>query len=1341
MKKLSASGPSVSLFTIIMLLLIGLGFLFYFYWYIPKNEAVLDQKAFRVINSFKDRFSKTIMEESRRIDIRIESRIRTGNTRIQGLINTDASKLQGRKVKLMDNVYLKSASNLKNRSNIIFESGKFRKYGSSEESSYIYYQSLEKYIRSIIVGKYFSSILIFDENRIIYNSDSSLPVNSIPDSIVSSKTDRPSGAFKTELLSMNTKYYMYVVPMPISDGQVLYVAGIYPKGEFSSTARKVNHFFILGLGLLILLAVVFMPLIKLKIMSQFEKMDNIDIYAAAFSLFVGVSLVMLLMLSFFNYETKKSSHAKNLEAFNDKIIDNFRLELDQALTFLDTAEQFLLRFQKRDLSIDTIFGNLNYKQIIFLNDFGKGHVINSEIPGGIKKHGDQFYERTFVIDCEIFFESFTYNLSQRRYFTDLRDHRGWQFRVPNDGNNEPGNLVKHDYVFQTLSSYKDNSKEVVVTKKATRAWDQTWGLQTPTAFGLSLDFVSLKKPILPPGYSYCIVDHNGDVHFHSDEHKILYENFIRENSKASFIEEILGSRACIKLESEYGLRDYQMYFCPIPNTPFTAVTMFDKEMQGIANYNAAYFTFLVISIIILFLFAISVLVKFMAYRNGLLEKTVFSYKWLAFRPKMFLGYFKLLLVAILLITYLLIGLLLEPNMEFKYLIRLFNVIAALSFSNSLLLNYQALKDYKKLSFFIIIHAVIQAGLLFIQAWLHPGFNLGFLVVLIAVCLILFFPHSILYRKVSSFSELRKDRELNLRLYYSFLFLNLIAITILPTYLAFQTAQNIEQITYYKNMQFQQVERIKERFRIDRTSGIKQDLNTYLSASAGNYLMQTTGTFQKQVSGKKLNAQISHNHSMRNSETENNWSLLEAYTFLKPQFDYGKSQFQSGIILSESIDNLHWWSRTSDTLNLCSEILDPTSNEQDQSFFLLTSSYLNEPKGENMIVRLLILAILALILYYILQSLLGYLLKKAFHINLLFKVKQNFPYLKTNTDTNLFLIGYEQFAMVRFAQESFFSDEIKEVREKQKKMKMDAMTQNIDCIHYDFSDFSYEKDKRLFILSHFEHRLFDLKTINEVLDAIDELLSLRKHIVICSGASFEFVFDQFDKNSILGQTFLNKQERVLLGNRWKSTFRKFNRIILPLSSADVDHLENELRIETEHGSYLQKLPEKIDLKSFGESLKERVNMVLSIQDTAESYYYYLWMCCTSFEKLLLFDLAQDGIINTKNTSVVRQLAQKGLIRLENGVELINESFRNFILSSYAEEEVSIISPLINKRGSWSRYRGIILLVLISGFIFIMLSGEFFNKMLTFLTAGAALVPLLVRIGQGLMLTGIGKEKSK
>ncbi len=1324
-----------------ILLLIGLGFLLYFYWYIPKNEAVLDQKAFRVINSFKDRFSKTIMEESRRIDIRIESRIRSGRTRIQGLIKADASILSGEKVKLMDKVYLQAASNLKSRSNIIFESGKFRKYRSREEISYIYYQSLEKYIRSIIVGKYFSSILIFDENRIIYNSDSSLPVNSIPDSIISSKNDEPSGAFKAELLSMNTRFYIYVVPMQISNGQKLYVAGIYPRGEFASAARKVNHFFILGLGLLILLAVVFMPLIKLKIMSQFEKMDNIDIYAAAFSLFVGVSLVMLLILSFFNYETKKKSHAKNLIQFNEEIIDNFRFELDEALSFLDKAEQFLLAFQKSELGSDTIIGNLNYKQIILLNDFGKGHVINSEIPGGIKKLGNHIYGRKFAIDRKVFTDSFTYNLSERRYFTDLRDQKSWQFRVHNNGSNEAGNLVKHDYVFQTLSSYKDNSKEVVVTKKTTRAWDQTWGLQTPTAFGLSLDFVSLKKPILPPGYSYCIVDHNGEVHFHSDEHKILYENFIRENSKTSFIEEVLGSRACIELESEYELRDYQMYFCPIPNTPFTTVTMFEKEVQGIANYNAAYFTFLVISIIILFLFAISVLVKFIAYRNGLLEKTVFSYKWLAFRPKMFLGYFKLLLVAILLVTYLIAGLLLEPNMEFKYLLRLLNVIAALSFSNSLLLNYQALKDDKKLTFFIIIHGAIQSGLLFVQLWLYPGFNFGFLGILSIVCLILFFPHEILYRNIQLFSKHRKNREQNLQLYYSFLFLNLIAITILPTYLAFQSAENIEQITYDKNMQFQQVERIKERVRIDKTSGIRRDLDAYLSTRAGNYLMQTTGTSQKQISREKLHEHIDHHQSNRDGQTESSRFLLEAYTFLKPQFDYGKPRFQSGLVLSESIDDLHWWSLTEDTLSLWSEIADPTSGGQDQSFFLRTTSSLSGQIKENTILRLLILAALALTLYYLLQSLLGYLLKKAFHINLLFKIKQHFPYQRTNTDTNLFLIGYEQFAMVEFARESFFSGELENAKEEEKKMKMDAMTQNIDCIHYNFSDFSYDKNKELFILSHFEHRLFDLKTLHEVLDAIDELLSLRKHIVICSGASFEFVFDQFDKNSILGQTFLDKQEQVLLGNRWKSTFRKFNRIILPLSASDLDHVEDQVRIETEHGSYLRKLADKIDLKCFGQSPTERVNMILGIQDTAESYYYYLWMCCTSLEKLLLFDLAQDGIINTKNTSVVRQLAQKGLIRLENGVELINESFRNFILSSYAEEEVSTISPLINKRGSWSRYRGIILLVLISGFIFIMLSGEFFNKMLTFLTAGAALVPLLVRIGQGLMLTGIGKEKSK
>jgi hypothetical protein len=60
-----------------------------------------------------------------------------------------------------------------------------------------------------------------------------------------------------------------------------------------------------------------------------------------------------------------------------------------------------------------------------------------------------------------------------------------------------------------------------------------------------------------------------------------------------------------------------------------------------------------------------------------------------------------------------------------------------------------------------------------------------------------------------------------------------------------------------------------------------------------------------------------------------------------------------------------------------------------------------------------------------------------------------------------------------------------------------------------------------------------------------------------------------------------------------------------------------------------------------------------------YYQSLWESCSVPEKLALYHVASDGYLHTHNPELVG-LCQKGLLRLDPDIQLLNESFRSFVM---------------------------------------------------------------------------------
>jgi hypothetical protein len=136
----------------------------------------------------------------------------------------------------------------------------------------------------------------------------------------------------------------------------------------------------------------------------------------------------------------------------------------------------------------------------------------------------------------------------------------------------------------------------------------------------------------------------------------------------------------------------------------------------------------------------------------------------------------------------------------------------------------------------------------------------------------------------------------------------------------------------------------------------------------------------------------------------------------------------------------------------------------------------------------------------------------------------------------------------------------------------------------------------------------------------------------------------------------------------------------------------------------------------EEIKEQVRLA------ALPYYRSLWESCSMDEKLALYHVASDGYLHTHNPELL-PLLQKGLLRLKPDIQLLNESFRSFVLESATNTRVEEWQAGATP-DTWARLKYPLLLVF--GVIVVFLFAtqqEFKNSFITLVSLLPILLPAL------------------
>jgi CarboxypepD_reg-like domain len=179
-------------------------------------------------------------------------------------------------------------------------------------------------------------------------------------------------------------------------------------------------------------------------------------------------------------------------------------------------------------------------------------------------------------------------------------------------------------------------------------------------------------------------------------------------------------------------------------------------------------------------------------------------------------------------------------------------------------------------------------------------------------------------------------------------------------------------------------------------------------------------------------------------------------------------------------------------------------------------------------------------------------------------------------------------------------------------------------------------------------------------------------------------------------------------------------------------KDRIRTETNYTHFLKKMQQPvIDITSqlqAGEQLAKSDELAFKLQVTSHYFYMYIWQSLTKEEKFLLYDLAEDNLVNSFDNYNLSMLIGKGvIIRPDGTLKLFNRGFRNFILTAIGNTEAKKIKAQINDNGNWGKLKNPLMIVVFSILAFLLTSQEeSYSRIITYVAALGAGVPGILKL---------------
>ncbi len=1329
----------VILFCLIGLLAFALAYLFV---YIPSNEKYLNERRFNAMrrietnidakqsNTFQliKSLTRSLAEPNQKINRQVlENYLDSGFSHLEPLVFDQVVRFKRKDTTLNGHAVSKNTIDTETsytNGNIQFSGQK--NYKDSAVLLRMNY-TVERFFEPLLLGAGFDEFVVVMNGEIIYETFPSGLNGSRFDSLLQINKNLV-GANSRQLKIAGLDYQAFIQPFAL--GQVTqgcFIMGLVHYEKFQSErvqlpAKQVIVIITTGFLIIILL-----PWLKLF---NLGSKDRLTLYDGALSFVVAMLLVSITFMGFASLAVRYQSHnhltgleniAESIESRNS---DYFK-QIKQSLDSLDALVY-------RDSNLRT--------NIIELDDL-------ENMKRGTQYVRNPAYESNITQDQKLKIHSIIQHTPVFQVFW-LNKENGFEvFNWSTDNYNAPtANLSRRNYFINQRDTLEPYSADQVIS------W--TTGLfrtiiakqsKDPAMIAcVSFPLISVEKSILPEGYAFAITDRNGEVLYHANAMHNLNENVPEETSDPDKVKSAISSHAAQHIETKYKGTDSRLFIRPVSLDGITywVIVTYDKQYESVMDTGAFSFTLFMTLLFFLIVFIQMVLVVFISARKSRLNAIRIETDWIWPRPSLHKVYhyasiYQLCIFMLLFLIY----------YYANFLGFLFILILSLSLV-TLFINFLYLRKYQKEKRITIIRYKkrnivalfsIQAIINFFAIWqLVDDFASILLLILfqiagftIAKMVFNKFCNDLEHKHTTSDNTQGLKRDVFINSYARLAITRLIISSGLPVFFFYQYAYNnqLSIQAHYKQLSY--AWKILDK----KVNTKKQPVFNSLNHYPDNYWIKNIDNHNNFIhpnnplKADSISVLLLNRYRIYNTEISRKTDAFapssiqdSAYSFFPVN---GRFSWDTGFSSYVRI-------RPNQSVYLSSENIS-------FKYPVITSV----PVALYWILFLLALFILYLIIKRVIQQIFALDVPGEISPYSLAKKVMGF-----STGSKLtYITGLPGARKMRFIRES---------------------TSPADRVIIDLfknpPDNLFWKDAKAIVFNHFEYILQDKNAITRFLGLLEEMLvsNEKPAIIIVSTVhpdrAVSMISRLVNEDNSTSNTPIKERFQILLGH--------FNAITLPILPSAIEVLDewerkhqqkwmdNEfsispfierLRLPLKE-AYFKERREDIHTQThkknkwlmphwwhklsgwFDDSGSETGDTVIwSLQNIAVIFYQHIWQSLSPEERYLVYDLAEEGLVNQSDKYHLSMLIQKGLIKRKEPfgqLELMNDSFKNFVLVSVNKAEALQLKNELKAESSWSDLRSPIMLVIV-GIMAIMLASQqqAFSTIIGYLTAIAAIIPTL------------------
>ncbi len=1075
------------------------------------------------------------------------------------------------------------------------------------------------------------------------------------------------------------------------------VCGLVAAPRFRYDVSAVSASIVLTAVGIALLALCCWPFLRIALIHPNQELTITDVALIVICTAVGAAVLALGMLDVFAYRTLAAKADKQLQEFGETVVTDFGDNVQRAMTVLSLAQkvtQPLLPADEKPEKISRSLPELTPEII------GKYPYIDSIawIDGTGKQHVRFAADNTEPLS----------DVGQRQYFRDAAHDRTWKVK-------------DQRYVLEWVRSRATGEVRAVLAK--------TTGDPKLPVIALATDLIDVTYAVRPPGVELAIIDETGEVVYHSDNERIGFENFYTETDRNRDLRSAVLARRASTVRASYWGEDKSMYVSPLTGSQWTLVAYRAARLTRVLNVEAALLTIVLLMIcaapyLLLYIFAFIALPRYRAPSIWPDEARRGDYLRLCI---IYLG---------LLLLFGLTTFVLTPWSSF-YAVMMIPAIAILSTYLVLHRVGTPRRFAIATALWIGANAILFSVLLRYGSWVAKAVLLGVAVAVAALTAMLMSTSG--GRRLVLFVLSR------VQLGYTTLYrvcgvLILVLCAALPVAAFFNISRHVQSELLVKYGQLRAAADLEHR--IDRIETLNVQDSTpdvyYDVLGTDNRETIFGNPWVLQPASPTWPARRSREPVACDPPTDptetTNWTVPQGAANLLPSL-YEDSLAIRPLFHTGTTDSLWHWCVNEESITLVRSVRfdvdvskklwprQPTPTNQRIVISSPRAPVETGDGGGESVAAMLLCGIGLLVVFWYAA---GFIASRV----LLMDVTE--PYwmarlpLSPSLGDHIFLVRRDKDAAdltgddpmgkgLPFLDVSFENlAQTDSWNAALERLESSAAGQNVRIVD-------------------FEYGINDGAIQLKKLQWLGRLLSLPdRTVIVISTVGPAFIMSAPEPTENVPTDYLERwralldrfvivtaEELELRHQEWKR--RKEFRTLSQLKTGSP---KSWLEKETANNPFLRRLRDELD------PTIDRPHLLDEIAERAETYYAGLWATCRQDEKLLLDQLARNGLANGRNRRTLRRLIARGLVRRDPNLELFSETFRLYVLAAAQRE--NLVSRAHAERGAstWDSLRLPFFIIIISFLILLFATQKDLltstTALATALTTGLPLIMKLIGV---------------